>query len=304
MGRGLLSLVLLLESTASGSLVSEVRQEIATSQFDRAAARIRTFEAAHGATPEMIEALSWLGRGSLAAHRLSDAAQYAARVQSLAEKSLAGRSPDSDRRLAIALGAAIEVQGQVQSREGDRAGAVAFLQEQLTRYGNTSIQRRIQKNINLLSLEGRPAPPIEAREYLGARPPTLASLKGHPVLLFFWAHWCPDCKAEGPAVAAVAEEFRARGLVVIAPTQLYGYAARGADATPAEELRYIDQMRRTSYPGLLQVPVPVSETAFHDYGCSTVPTLVLVDRQGIVRLYHPGMISRQALAAKVAELLR
>lgn len=304
MSRNLLPLVLLLESTLSGSLVSEVRREIAASQFDQAAARIRSFEAAHGTTPEMIEALSWLGRGALAAHRLNDASEYATRTRSLVEKVLAGRSLDSDSRLATALGAAIEVQGQVQSLEGDRAGAVAFLQAQLARYGNTSIQTRIQKNINLLSLEGRPAPAIETQRYLGARPPSLASLRGHPVLLFFWAHWCPDCKAEGPAVAAVAEEFRARGLVVIAPTQLYGYAAHGADATPDEELRYIDQVRRHNYPALLQTPVPVSEAAFRAYGCSTVPTLVLVDRQGIVRLYHPGIISRQALAAKVAELFR
>jgi hypothetical protein len=34
--------------------------------------------------------------------------------------------------------------------------------------------------------------------------------------------------------------------------------------------------------------VPVSEENFKAYGASTTPTVVLIDRAGIVRLYHPG----------------
>ena len=304
MKSSLLPVVLLLESAVPGSLVPEVRRDIAANHFEQAEAKIRSFESAHGVTPEMLEALSWLGRGALAAHKLEAAAKYAARTQLLAERALAGRKLDSDPQLAIALGAGIEVQGHVWALEGDRAGAVAYLTGQLARYHGTSVRARIQKNINLLSLEGKPAPALEAREFLGPRPPSLASLKGHPVLLFFWAHWCSDCKALGPVLAALAEEFRTQGLVIIAPTQRYGYAARGAEATPAEELLYIDHVRHKYYQPLLQVPVPVSDETFKVYGCSTVPTLVLVDRQGIVRLYHPGPMSHLELSAKLKVLLR
>lgn len=304
MTSSLLPIVLLLESTLPGNLVPAVRQDIMANQSGRAAARIRSFETTYGATPEMLEALSWLGRGLLAAGKPADAMAAASRTQSLAERALGTRHVDSDPRLTTALGAAVEVQGQALAQEGGRAEAVAYLQAQLARYRDSSIRNRIQKNINLLSLEGKPAPAIEAREYLGSEPPDLAALKGHPVLLFFWAHWCPDCKAMGPIVAAAAAKFRARGLVVIAPTQRYGYIARGASATPAEELRYIDQARRRNYPGLLHVPVPVSETMFNEYGSSTIPTLVLIDRQGIVRLYRPGMMSEADLSARLENLLR
>src|SRR5260370_18855722 len=92
------------------------------------------------------------------------------------------------------------------------------------------------------------------------------------------------------------------GLVMVDPTQHYGYAARGEEASPAEELKYIDEVRRKFYADLLNAPVPVSEENFKNYGASTSPTLVLIDRQGIVRLYHPGKMTLEELRAAVSKL--
>jgi thiol-disulfide isomerase/thioredoxin len=178
-----------------------------------------------------------------------------------------------------------------------RTGALALLRKNLAAYGNTSIRTRIQKNINLLTLEGRPAPALEEREYLGTKPTPLVALRGKPVLLFFWAHWCPDCKQEEPILAALTREYSAKGLVLIAPTQHYGYVANGEEAGPADELKYIEQIRHQYYADLLSVPAPLSEANFRNYGASTTPTLVLIDRQGIVRLYHPGAMTLDELRA-------
>ncbi len=89
---------------------------------------------------------------------------------------------------------------------------------------------------------------------------------------------------------------------MIAPTQRYGYVARGAEAGPEAELKYIELVRQVFFMNLMNVPAPVSEANFEAYGASTVPTLVLIDRQGIVRLYHPGVMSLDELRAALNRL--
>ena len=59
-------------------------------------------------------------------------------------------------------GESADIRSSSRSANGQRAEAVAFLKEQLALYGKTSIRARLQKNINLRSLEGQPAPPVKA----------------------------------------------------------------------------------------------------------------------------------------------
>jgi thiol-disulfide isomerase/thioredoxin len=265
--------------------------------FPLAEAILQSYRAQHGVTPEFLEALSWLARGDLMTRQIDQADTRAKETEQLAVEALAKRNLDAEPHLPTALGAAIEVEAQVLTANGDRAGALALLRKDLAAYRSTSIRTRIQKNINLLTLEGRPAPALEEIDYLGAKPVPLAALRGKPVLLFFWAHWCPDCKQEEHILAALTREYSAKGLVLIAPTQHYGYVANGEEAGPADELKYIEQVRHQYYADLLSVPAPLSEANFRNYGASTTPTLVLIDRAGIVRLYHPGAMTLDELRA-------
>ena len=292
----------LIAVAAWANIVGDVRALIDHNNFTLADAMLQKYRTEHGVTPEMLEALSWLGRGSLAAKQLDKAQSYAAETQRLAVEQLKNRPLDAETHLPLALGAAIEVQGQVMNERGDRSGAVAFLRKELAAYRATSIRARIQKNINLLNLEGKAAPALDQREYLGGKPVPLTSLKGEPVLLFFWAHWCGDCKEEGPILAQIEKEYANKRLVVVAPTQRYGYVARGEEAGPADELKYIDEIRHKFYSDLLNVPAPISDENFKNYGASTTPTLVLIDRQGIVRMYHPGKMTLEEIRAALNKL--
>ena len=302
MSRWIWICVLTLEAAAAG-IVSDVRAAIAQKNYALAERHLESYRAQQGVTPEMIEALSWLGRGALGAKELDRAEAYAAETRKLALEQLKTRALDADKRLPIALGASIEVQAHVLAQRGQRSEAVGFLSRELDTYRNTSIRTRIQKNLNLLALEGKAAPPLEVREWLGPRPPALSELKGRTVLLFFWAHWCGDCKAEAPVLARLKARYGSRGLVVMGPTERYGYVARGQEAPPDQELRYIEEVRRRFYGDLAEMPVPVSEENFQVYGASTTPTLVLIDRQGVVRLYHPGNLSYEELSSKLESII-
>jgi thiol-disulfide isomerase/thioredoxin len=285
------------------ALVDTVQDMVAHNDLAGAERLVRASQKQAGSTPEFAAALSWLARGDLAARQFDRADSLAIETRKLADRLLLTHKLDSDRWLPTAVGAAIEVHAQVLAARGERGDAADFLRDQLSAFHATSIGERIQKNLNLISLEGKPAPPLDETDWLGPKPPGLAALRGHPVLLFFWAHWCSDCKAEAPVLAEIRRIFGPKGLIMVAPTRYYGYTEDGKDAAPATEKKYIEAVRRQFYGALSDVPAPLSNANFLGYGASTTPTLVLIDGAGVVRLYHPGVISGQELATRIQALL-
>src|SRR5580658_8713585 len=286
-------LFFILTVTASAAtLVENVRESLARNDLPRASEMIRSYRASKGVTPEAVEALSWMARGELAQKNLVQADKYAQETYKLSQDQLKMHPLLRDPNLQIALGAAIEVEANVLVTRGQRAEAVTYLHDQLKTYYATPLRPRIQKNLNLLSLEGKRAPALEH----------VVIPAGKPVLLFFWAHWCSDCKYEIPILARIKAEFAPKGLVLIAPTQKYGYVAGGEDAPPEVELRYIEQVRQQYYGAIIDTPAPVSEENFSRYGASTTPTLVLIDRSGIVKMYHPGGMTYEELRPRVEAL--
>jgi len=285
------------------SLVNDVRTLISYHDLAAAERTARNYQKLAGATPELAAALSWIARGALDLQQLNQADTFATESRELSLQLLRTRKLDIDPWLPTALGASIEVHALVLAARGERPEAVTFLRQQLVSYGSGPIGERIRKNINLLNMEGKPAPPLEVNQWLGAKPTPLAALRGRPVLLFFWAHWCADCKGEGPIIASLMKTYGPRGLVLVGPTKLYGYVAGGEEAAPVTEKRYIEQVRQQYYPFLAGMPIPLSENNFLAYGASTTPTIVLIDAGGVVRFYHPGAVSEPELSARIRKIL-
>jgi thiol-disulfide isomerase/thioredoxin len=298
----IVSIVLLLgfiQASGGDNVVGAVRSALAYNNFSLAENEIAAYRLHSGTTPAVVEAISWVGRAALAGGNPEKAGACAAETRKLVLEALKKRPLDAEYHLPLALGNSIEIQAQILFAQGRRGEALSFLTQERETWTRTSIAARIQKNINLLTLEGKPAPALGESPWLGSKPPSLASLRGRPVLLFFWAHWCSDCKREIADIAGIEAEYRVQGLAVIGPTERYGYVAQGQEASPEQEMQYIDLVRRQFYAALAGMPVPVSEQAFRVYGASTTPTLVLIDRKGVVRMYHPGAMPYNELSAQV-----
>ena len=290
----------------SGSLVSEMSDLAWAGEVDKAhdlleARRVDDEQP----TPEWLAAVSWMARGASFAERWELAEQYASEAYEGSLELMKDRPLDAERFLPTALGAGIEVLGRTFDAQGDRARAVTFLGTARQDFAGTSIETRIQKNFLLLSLEGESFPALEVDDYLGGvQPPTPDDLKDKVVVFFFWAHWCPDCKRQEPILTALHEEYSDQGLVVVGPTQLYGFVSRGQNATPAEELAYLNGDYTAQFPIPPFMSVPISNDNFLNFGVSTTPTLVIVDRDGIVQRYNPGDLSHEELAGLIKPLLK
>lgn len=282
-------------AATADDLVRGVRGKLSAGDLASGQAAVEAYRRTNGVDPEYLAAVGWLARGAQMLGRPDLASAWVAELRREIREEKAG--------LLVPLGAAIEVEGKLRLARDGRGEAIRFLEDELGRAKDAALRSRIRKNLNLLSLEGQPAPALGLSDHVGPAPRPLSELKGRPALLFFFAQWCGDCKAEAPALARLASAYGARGLEVVAATRLYGTGADGKPASPAEEKALVEKVWRESYPGLEAVPVVIDTDAMVRYGASATPTYALVDRRGIVRFYTPTRVAESELARRIEEVL-
>jgi len=184
-----------LASSALAGIVDDVRAAIDRNDFAGADQQVQAYRRSRGVTAELATAISWQARGALAVKNLDRAAAYADQTRQMTLPNLRGPRADREGWL-YALGASIEVHAQVLAARGETAEAVLFLRDEIKTYSGTSLRERIQKNINLLSLEGKTAPELDAG-------PSLVGLRGKAVLLFFWAIGAGTVRPKSPSSQAL-----------------------------------------------------------------------------------------------------
>jgi len=276
---------------AAPSLVSIVRYKISAGDLLSGIAAAEDYKRETGVDADYLNAIGWIARGAQMLHRNELADRYVAELHK--------QIPEEKDGLIVPFGAAIEVEGRLIGERQGRGPALRYFNSALAAAKDPALRSRINKNINMLSIEGTPALPLDTSTYVGAAP---GSSKGKVTLLFLWAQGCGDCKAQSASLIRVWQKYRGKGLVMIAPTRYYG-SVDEKPATPAEEKERVAKVWGEVYAGLDGVCAPIDTPGDIAYGASATPTFVLIDRKGLVRMYSPTRLSEEELSRRIDELL-
>lgn len=118
-----------------------------------------------------------------------------------------------------------------------------------------------------------------------------SDLRGKVVLVDFWATWCQPCKKEMPGYQKLANNYRARGLVVV------GFKFDNMRDTE-DPLRFAKRLG-VHYP----LVVATGELQQRFGGIAGLPTTMLYDRQGILRMKVIGFEYTDTIESALKPLL-
>jgi peroxiredoxin len=136
----------------------------------------------------------------------------------------------------------------------------------------------------------QPAPDFVLQDLTGT-PVRLSDLKGQAVMINFFATWCSPCRQEMPDLQAAYAANKDKGFVLLAVNLT---AQDDVKAIPA----YVKQLGLT-FPILLDTKNDVTTL----YRIGPLPTSFFIDRGGIVRAIHQGVVSPQLLNTYIAKIL-
>ena len=118
---------------------------------------------------------------------------------------------------------------------------------------------------------GEPAPDFSLTTLEGG-PLELTDFKGErPLMLVFWATWCPICREEVPQIKQIVKQFEPQGLSVVGINV-------GINDSPRRVKAYRDKYA-IDYPLAFDKGSRVTRA----FGVTGTPTVLILDKQGIVR---------------------
>jgi len=124
---------------------------------------------------------------------------------------------------------------------------------------------------------GQTAPDFQLAPVGGGKAFNLSQFKGKPVVLVFWATWCPPCRREIPALKDLYQTYTAKGVQVVTVTINF--------RQNEQDVIQFRQKYELPYIILWDKENKVSE----DWGVDGIPTNFVLDRKGVVRFRSNGL---------------
>jgi thiol-disulfide isomerase/thioredoxin len=166
------------------------------------------------------------------------------------------------------------------------------------------ILRRLKAREKHYKLLGESAPELaDIDKWLPGNAQTLASLRGRVVLLDFWATWCVPCIEAFPSLIEWHQTFQKDGLEILAVTKYHGMA----EGFPVDNAAEIDFLQRFKRANRLPFSFVVAKDTGNQlaYGATAIPTVVLIDRKGVIRYIESGAgeIREEEIREMIVKLL-
>lgn len=119
---------------------------------------------------------------------------------------------------------------------------------------------------------------------------SLSRLRGHPVVLNFWATWCPPCREEMPELAAAYKVYKEQGVEFVGINFL----------EDADRVREFVEWMEVPFPVVLDVTGEVVAA----YQVRALPCTFFINQEGRVVRRYTGPLTRDLLDQYLAEILR